>query len=561
MAVRKLIAATFALACPLGAAAFEGEQRDLRLIAESTHGASIAVDYDVKWKLSSLMGEPTRNLKIRWRLPRTAAIRLPNDPDYEGAPSNFLVRNLPPDVQDTIRLYDVNVPIGFSGHEAGYDCSSLYAINVIAEGYVTFDAGAPAKPGDKWSYNVTGSPNWAQFMTDFQGKSLSEGTAKSVMSTPNLCGDVQDTQVTGKIALGEALRWIRKSFDKRSIAEMIAGAQRQLEVLSETLELPIQDAYSEFGRLAFSLNTARSAAEIADIRQQVEAASKKLRDGIPVRYVPADKAQDYQAERDDVSSQTDQLVEQAAPDESEYDVALQSLEDWLEMKNRELRNTARHPIGCIEFGAEICAPMLRFSPEHDAQVHSPVVQITGQIDRNFLDYNNHIILTIQDQEQLVSVLSDGTFQSKIVLGRGQNKVSAKLLLLNMEDRELFLTSRNISYEGAATKLRVTLVWDTAGSDLDLYVENSTEGTVSYNDKRSGNLVLDVDDTDGHGPENVSAVSLAAASSTKIRVQNYGHGVGTSATVYVYVNEQLFRTYSHTFSRSKEFWHVVELPAE
>ncbi len=330
MAIRKLIAVAFALACPLSAAAFEGEQRDLGLIAQSIHGASIAVDYDVKWKLSTLMGEPTRNLKIRWRLPRTAAIRLPNDPAYEGAPSNFLVRNLPPDVQDSIRLYDVNVPIGFTGHEAGYDCSSLYAINVVAQGYVTFDAGAPAKPGDKWSYNVTGSPNWAQLMADFQGRPLSEGTAKSVMSTPNLCGDVQDSQVTGKVALGEALRWIHKNFDKRSITEMIAGSQRQLEILSDTLGLPVEGPISEFDRLATVLKRARTAAEIADIRQQVEAASRKLRDGIPARYVPADKAQDYQAERDDVSSQTEQILVELIPDESTYDVAAAAYQQWID---------------------------------------------------------------------------------------------------------------------------------------------------------------------------------------------------------------------------------------
>jgi len=335
MAIRKLIFAAIAMWTPLAAQAFEGEQTNLTVQAQSIYDVSVPVEYDVKWKLSTLLGEPTRNLQIRWRLSRWAAMRLTGDAAIDGVPENFLISKLPPEIRDTIRLYDVKVHMGFQGYDAGYDCSSLYAAST-PDAYMTLDAGAPAKPGEDWSFNVTGSPDWAKFLTQVTGAPLAEDRAKTVMSQPQLCGHVQGLQVTAKITLGEALRWLRKTYDKKPTRELIAGAERQLENLSDTLDLPVDVPAEEFRRLRLALDAAKTAKPIAEIHDKIKAAAQKLNDGVPAHFIPADKAEEYHSTRQEISLQVAQTLTTLASDESLYDAELAAYDLWHNQKTTVL---------------------------------------------------------------------------------------------------------------------------------------------------------------------------------------------------------------------------------
>lgn len=336
MAIWKLITATLALSIPLAAQAFEGEQSNLTVRAQSIQNVSVPVEYDVKWKLSTLMGEPTRNLQIRWRLSRWAAMRLGDEAAIEGVSDNFLISKLPPEIRDTIRLYDVKVHMGIAGASVGHDCN-VYNTAAFPEGFMILDAGAPAKQGDDWSFNVTGSPDWTEFMTHIQGANLTEEEAKAVMSQPEICGDVQDMKVTAKITLGDALRWMRKTYEKTPTRELIAGAERQLSVLSDTLELPVEGPEQEFDQLRSDLEIAQTPDDIRDLRQTVEAAAQKLSDGIPARYVPADKIEDYRQVREEIARQVDLILAGLVPDESVYNAELAAYDLWSQQKTADLK--------------------------------------------------------------------------------------------------------------------------------------------------------------------------------------------------------------------------------
>ena len=71
------------------------------------------------------------------------------------------------------------------------------------------------------------------------------------------------------------------------------------------------------------------------------------------------------------------------------------------------------------------------------------------------------------------------------------------------------------------------------------------------------MTLDVDNTKGYGPENISVYvdeeSRGHDNLFEISVQNYSKGNGTTATVYIFINDKLTKQESYTFTDLKEKW--------
>jgi hypothetical protein len=123
-------------------------------------------------------------------------------------------------------------------------------------------------------------------------------------------------------------------------------------------------------------------------------------------------------------------------------------------------------------------------------------------------------------QQVAVPAAEGTFAEKIVLGPGANHVAVQI-------GERY-TTRLVRGTFAPSKLLVTLLWDTNLTDLDLYVREPGGRTVWYQNKTAaGNL--DVDRTQGFGPENYSlGAAAAAAGEYVVRVHYYAdRGVGRS----------------------------------
>jgi hypothetical protein len=124
-------------------------------------------------------------------------------------------------------------------------------------------------------------------------------------------------------------------------------------------------------------------------------------------------------------------------------------------------------------------------------------------------------------------------------------------------------------------LHVQLVWDTDSSDVDLhllgpsggtYFDSTNPGDCYYAHRRAqwggpgtdDDATLDIDDTNGYGPENINVISPQAGTYT-VGVHYYcPHGVtgATNATVRVFCNGALRRELQRAFTAHKQFWDVA-----
>lgn len=100
----------------------------------------------VRWKLTSLMGEPVANFGLAWSL---TSVRMRVD----KGPRSFAIQSLPEPLARAAQRSELMVHgLGtFVGNRGG-----LLAVDV--------DTGAPVAPDGKLSFNVPGSPDWARFI-------------------------------------------------------------------------------------------------------------------------------------------------------------------------------------------------------------------------------------------------------------------------------------------------------------------------------------------------------------------------------------------------------------
>lgn len=131
----------------------------------------------------------------------------------------------------------------------------------------------------------------------------------------------------------------------------------------------------------------------------------------------------------------------------------------------------------------------------DNSVHKKnVIKVEGSINKYFQKYSNEVFLNLNGVRQQVDVNGSGNFSNAMVLSNGLNEIKLELKGNGFTIEKPL----KIKYEGVETDIRVTLTWNTSGSDLDLYVEDPNSSTCSYNNKNVGKMSLDVDDTDGYG---------------------------------------------------------------
>jgi len=99
-------------------------------------------------------------------------------------------------------------------------------------------------------------------------------------------------------------------------------------------------------------------------------------------------------------------------------------------------------------------------------------------------------------------------------------------------------------------ITVTLTWDTDGNDVDLHVYDPQGNEAWYSDLEGiPGGSLDLDDTDGYGPETFT-MEQATAGTYTVKVRYFStHGVAGNVpvTVRVSLNEGTPSVYTHTFT--------------
>lgn len=188
------------------------------------------------------------------------------------------------------------------------------------------------------------------------------------------------------------------------------------------------------------------------------------------------------------------------------------------------------------------------SPSANFSSDKCVITVEASVNKYFNRPGNKVFLLINGLKQEVNLSSSGYFKNEVVLASGQNRIELVCQGSGFELKKQ-LTG---NYTGRPTDLRVTLVWNTSSSDLDLYVTSPSGSTCYYSSRSAGGMQLDVDDQNGYGPENISVMD-GEQGYYKVYVRNYSGGNGSRAKVYIYVNEQLHSVKEYTMGSSQ--WDV------
>jgi uncharacterized protein YfaP (DUF2135 family) len=123
----------------------------------------------------------------------------------------------------------------------------------------------------------------------------------------------------------------------------------------------------------------------------------------------------------------------------------------------------------------------------------------------------------------------------------------------------------LSPELAAGELRIVLTWGTAPSDLDstLWLPSGTRIDYPAKGQTIENVMLDLDDTSGEGPETITISQLAGNGTYTYAVLNFsGNSEGTlsasGAVVRVYRGDQEIGTYTVPTTGDGRWWNVFTL---
>ncbi len=180
-----------------------------------------------------------------------------------------------------------------------------------------------------------------------------------------------------------------------------------------------------------------------------------------------------------------------------------------------------------------------------------VITISGRVENVSSIDSSEIVFKVNGLEQPVYLAQDGSFSNKVVLFNGENIIDVEYSsAAGQEHKQIKVMSTT-----PPVKARFTLTWDSGGSDMDLHVEGPNGDHCSYNNKTTTNMQLDVDNTTGYGPENISVKLNQHPGTYRVYVNHYG-GRSGNVTLYVYLDNRLVATEKSFLSSGR--WHAYDL---
>ncbi len=175
----------------------------------------------------------------------------------------------------------------------------------------------------------------------------------------------------------------------------------------------------------------------------------------------------------------------------------------------------------------------------------------------------------------VLAVSGGVYGGEIPLFCGSQRVY--LTFTNAAGRSYYVIDINRTGCTGPSAFRVQLSWvSDPNSDLDLHLLRPGGSYATSNDcyfgnctgtglewgatGAAGNPVLDVDDTDGYGPENIYLNSGAESGEYRIIVHDWDGTIGEVATIKIYFNdvERARYTSSPLNATTARYWEVAKV---
>jgi len=201
------------------------------------------------------------------------------------------------------------------------------------------------------------------------------------------------------------------------------------------------------------------------------------------------------------------------------------------------------PVSVMVMGSR---PVVRItSPRNMANVNSKVITVQGTCSDKAITEG---IVVVNGQRSKLRV-NGGKFSYKTALRPKLNtiqvQVSNRSGASNLATVQVFAAIK-------ASFVKIVLTWDTNGTDVDLWVTDPQNKTLSYRNRGSPpqGRNLDTDDQNGFGPETYT-VMFPMRGQYKIRIQYYKGGQRpTNWKAAVYINERLVGTRTGRVLRSK-----------
>lgn len=172
------------------------------------------------------------------------------------------------------------------------------------------------------------------------------------------------------------------------------------------------------------------------------------------------------------------------------------------------------------------------------------------------------VLVINDSiSQEIDIDSLGLFSTAAILPRRTNTLEVKVYD-NPVSSHSASDRITVFFTGDFPALRATLTWDGYG-DLDLHMIDPAGNECYFLNPSVGGMVLDVDNVNGFGPENISVVNQVTGIYT-VFVENFGSITGLTATVKIFKynpasgHEELIDEQTHLFS-TPDPWDVGQYP--
>ena len=200
--------------------------------------------------------------------------------------------------------------------------------------------------------------------------------------------------------------------------------------------------------------------------------------------------------------------------------------DYLFGPNKLVKLPDSDPIKDSEWGTFQLAPTLSVSivsPENGTKVSENQVKVNAAInisDGSTLDIQ--AVGFIINGSVQYATLSGNSFSTVAVLKTGDNKIQAGVV---MKDGNAYL-SQEITVTSTALNntYHIRIVWDKDDTDVDLYFSWSGgnecyfgNSTPDWGGRPETSPRLDVDDTDGFGPENITIGSLPRRGNSHLHI--------------------------------------------
>jgi len=191
-----------------------------------------------------------------------------------------------------------------------------------------------------------------------------------------------------------------------------------------------------------------------------------------------------------------------------------------------------------------------------------IVNITGKIANPSL--TTALLILDNDSEHSIEMnLNNGNFSQAVVLNGSTAEVSHTVYViavsggLTAEDTMTFTSLVPIM------SLHCTLTWDTSGTDVDFWITDPNKEKCYYAHRQTASgLALDVDDTDGYGPENITSPNVIPGDYI-VQVHYYSdhddeNAIGTNCVVVVRQAELTPVNYYGYLADTGDLWTVTTL---